>query len=215
MKLTELNKEEYSRYHRHLIMPEFNLESQLALKNAKVLVVGAGGLGAPVLQYLTAAGVGTIGVLDDDRIDASNLQRQVIYSENDIGELKAEVATAKMRLQNSAISLISHVEKLTSENAMRIISNYDIVVDGTDNFPTRYLINDACCLLDKVNVFGAIFRFEGQVAVFNYKYKDKTRSTNYRDLCSSRSARCFARNYWIHASGRSHKNYCRNWRTIS
>ncbi len=177
-----LNTSEFARYQRHLIMPEFNLDAQLALKKAKVLVIGAGGLGAPLLQYLAAAGVGTIGIVDFDQIEVSNLQRQVLFAQDDIGKFKAEIAQEKIIRQNPHIEVIAIVEKITSENALEIIAPYDIVADGTDNFPTRYLINDACYLLNKINVFGSIFRFEGQLAVFNYPLDNEIRSANYRDL---------------------------------
>jgi len=177
-----LNSSEFARYHRHLIMPEFNLDAQIALKNSKVLVVGAGGLGAPLLQYLAAAGVGHIGIVDYDKIEVSNLQRQVLFSNDDIGNYKAEVARDKLQLQNPHIKVEAIVEKLTSENALDILRPYDIIADGTDNFPTRYLVNDACYLLEKINVFGSIFRFEGQLSVFNHPMENGTRSANYRDI---------------------------------
>jgi len=179
---SSLNPTEFARYQRHLIMPEFNLAAQLALKNAKVLVVGAGGLGAPLLQYLAAAGVGQIGIVDYDKIEVSNLQRQVLFSNDDLGMYKAEVARDKLQKQNPHIKVEAIVKKLTSENALDIIKLYDIVADGTDNFPTRYLVNDTCYLLGKTNVFGSIFRFEGQLAVFNHPLEDDSRSANYRDI---------------------------------
>ncbi|MGB1121661.1 MAG: molybdopterin-synthase adenylyltransferase MoeB [Saprospiraceae bacterium] len=180
--MKQLNAAEKSRYHRHLILPNFGMEGQLKLKSARVLVVGAGGLGCPVLQYLAAAGVGNIGIVDFDVVEESNLQRQILYSVADVGLPKVEVAKRKLLALNPHISVTTFQEKLTSENIERIFENFDIVADGTDNFDTRYLINDACVLFDKINVFGSIFRFEGQVAVFNYLLKDGSRSTNYRDL---------------------------------
>jgi len=165
----KLNTEEVKRYSRHIILPEIGLEGQEKLKQAKVLVIGAGGLGCPVLQYLTAAGVGTIGIIDFDRVEESNLQRQILYSVGDIGKYKAEVAKEKLSKQNPYINLTSHISHLTSSNAIEVISNYDIIVDGSDNFATRYLVNDACVFLKKPLVFGSIFKFDGQVSVFNYK----------------------------------------------
>lgn len=164
-----LNEKEIRRYARHLILPEIGEAGQLKLKKAKVLVVGAGGLGCPVLQYLTAAGVGTLGIVDPDKVDESNLQRQILFSTEDIGKYKTEVAREKLERQNPHISIISHISYLHSQNALELISQYDIVVDGSDNFATRYLVNDACVILNKILVFGSIFKFDGQVSVFNYK----------------------------------------------
>jgi len=164
-----LSPQENIRYARHLILPEIGHEGQEKLKQAKVLVIGAGGLGCPVLQYLTAAGIGNIGIVDFDKVDASNLQRQVLYNTEDIGKFKAEVAKEKLGKQNPYINFISHISHLTSHNALEIISQYDIVVDGSDNFATRYLVNDTCVILNKILVFGSIYKFDGQVSVFNYK----------------------------------------------
>lgn len=177
----ELSRSEIIRYNRHLILGNFGIEAQLILKEKKVLVVGAGGLGSPVLLYLAAAGVGTIGVLDFDTVDLSNLQRQVIFNEEDIGRNKAEAAVEKLKLKNSNVRYIAHPVKVTSSNALTLIKAYDLVVDGTDNFPTRYLLNDACVLLEKPLIYGSILRFEGQVAVFNHTLNGR-RSSNYRDL---------------------------------
>lgn len=163
----DLTNKEISRYSRHLIMPEVGLEGQKKLKNASVLCIGAGGLGAPLTLYLAAAGVGKLGILDFDVVDFSNLQRQVIHSEKNVGKLKVESAKEKLLELNSDIEIITYNERFTSDNAIDIIKDYDIVVDGTDNFATRYLTNDACVLLGKPNVYGSIFRFEGQVSVFN------------------------------------------------
>ncbi|MCC6690839.1 MAG: molybdopterin-synthase adenylyltransferase MoeB [Bacteroidia bacterium] len=160
---------ELKRYNRHIILSEIGVEGQEKLKQAKVLVIGAGGLGCPVLQYLTAAGLGEIGIVDNDKIDESNLQRQVLYSTDDIGKYKAETAKDKLLRQNPYIKITSYVTYLNQQNALDIISKYNIIVDGTDNFPTRYLVNDACVILNKPFVFGSIFKFEGQVSVFNYK----------------------------------------------
>lgn len=164
-----MTPEEKRRYTRHIILPEMGMEGQQKLKQAKVLVIGAGGLGCPVLQYLTAVGVGTIGIVDFDVVDESNLQRQVLYGNEDIGKDKAQVAKEKLTKQNLYTNLTSYVSHLTSANALDMISAYDIVVDGSDNFATRYLVNDACVMLNKVLVFGSIFKFEGQISVFNYK----------------------------------------------
>jgi adenylyltransferase/sulfurtransferase len=177
-----LSKDELERYSRHIIIPEFNIEGQRKLKKARVLVVGTGGLGAPLLQYLTAAGVGTIGIVDFDRVDKSNLQRQVLFTVNDIGRPKVLAAKERLGLQNPHVSFEVYDTRLDSTNALDIISQFDIVADGTDNFPTRYLVNDACVIAGKVNVFASIFRFEGQASVFNYLFPDGTRGPDYRDL---------------------------------
>jgi adenylyltransferase/sulfurtransferase len=176
------SKEELERYSRHLIIPEFNIEGQKKLKQARVLVVGTGGLGAPLLLYLTAAGVGTIGIVDFDVVDQSNLQRQVLFTTADVGKSKAEAAKARLTALNPHIRFEVFNTRLDSTNALDIISQFDVVADGTDNFPTRYLVNDACVLAHKVNVFASIFRFEGQASVFNYLQADGTRGPNYRDL---------------------------------
>ncbi len=176
------SNEELERYSRHLILPEFNIEGQIKLKKSRVLIVGAGGLGCPMLLYLAAAGVGTIGIMDYDNVDVSNLQRQVLFTLEDIGQPKAIIAANRLRQLNPDIEFITYNEKLTSENALQIISDYDLVADGTDNFPTRYLVNDACVILHKPNVHGSIFRFEGQVAVFNFRFNDGTYSPHYRDI---------------------------------
>jgi adenylyltransferase/sulfurtransferase len=176
------SKKELERYSRHLIIPEFNIKGQTALRKAKVLVVGTGGLGAPLLQYLTAAGVGTIGILDFDVVEDHNLQRQVLFSTDDIGKPKVQAAKERLEKLNPYIDFKVHNTYLNSENALDIIQEYDIVADGTDNFPTRYLINDTCVLLDKINVYASIYRFDGQVTVFNYQNEDGTRGPNYRDL---------------------------------
>ena len=183
--MVTFNKEELERYSRHLIIPEFNIEGQRRLKAAKVLVVGTGGLGSPLLLYLTAAGVGTIGLLDFDVVDESNLQRQVLFSVADIGKPKVEAAKARLEALNPHINFIVHNTRITSENALDIIKEYDLVADGTDNFPTRYLVNDACVILNKPNVYGSIFRFEGQVSVFNYTDATGKTGPNYRDLFPS------------------------------
>jgi sulfur-carrier protein adenylyltransferase/sulfurtransferase len=177
-----LSKDELIRYNRHLILPGFGKEAQEKLKSSRVLVIGAGGLGCPVLQYLTAAGVGTIGILDFDVVDESNLQRQVLYNTENIGKSKAEIATKKLTLQNPHLKFIIHNLKFSPENALEIIGSYDLIVDGSDNFATRYLVNDACVIMKKPFVSGAIFKFEGQLSVFNYKNKDGIKGPTYRCL---------------------------------
>jgi adenylyltransferase/sulfurtransferase len=164
-----LSKDEILRYSRHLIMPEVGTEGQLKLKAAKVLLVGTGGLGAPLGLYLAAAGVGRIGLVDFDVVDFTNLQRQVIHGTSDVGRKKLDSAADRMHEINPFVRIDKHEVALSSENALDILKDYDIVVDGTDNFPTRYLVNDACVLLGKPNVYGSIFRFEGQATVFAYE----------------------------------------------
>jgi molybdopterin/thiamine biosynthesis adenylyltransferase/rhodanese-related sulfurtransferase len=173
----ELSKEEYQRYSRHIILPEVGLEGQKRLKAASVLCIGTGGLGSPLLLYLAAAGIGRIGIVDFDIVDSSNLQRQIIHGTDWIG--KPKIASAKDRILqiNPFCQVDLYETSLSSQNALDILEPYDVVVDGTDNFPTRYLTNDACVLLNKPNVYGSIFRFEGQATVFNYQD-----GPNYRDL---------------------------------
>ncbi len=163
---TMLTNEEIQRYSRHLILPEVGMEGQIKLKDAKVLLVGTGGLGAPLALYLAAAGVGTIGLVDFDVVDASNLQRQVIHGTKDIGRPKIDSAADSMLDINPNLKIVKHEVPLTSENAKEIVEQYDMVADGTDNFPTRYLVNDVCVLTGKPNIYGSIFRFEGQASVF-------------------------------------------------
>jgi molybdopterin/thiamine biosynthesis adenylyltransferase/rhodanese-related sulfurtransferase len=164
----KLSKEEIQRYSRHLIMPEVGLEGQLKLKRARVLMIGTGGLGAPLGLYLAAAGVGHLGLVDFDVVDSSNLQRQVTFTTADVGKPKSEAAKARLSALNPMIDIVAYDTRLTSENALELFRDYDIIVDGTDNFPTRFLVNDACLLLGKPNVYGSIFRFEGQATVFGY-----------------------------------------------
>ena len=164
--LPELTTDDLSRYSRHLILPEVGMEGQQRLKAARVLCVGTGGLGSPLAFYLAAAGIGTLGLVDFDVVDASNLQRQIIHSTKDIGRKKLDSAEEKLKALNPALNVVKHETMLTSANALEILKDYDIVADGTDNFPTRYLVNDACVLLGKPNVYGSIFRFEGQASVF-------------------------------------------------
>jgi molybdopterin/thiamine biosynthesis adenylyltransferase/rhodanese-related sulfurtransferase/molybdopterin converting factor small subunit len=166
--VTSLTNDEILRYSRHLIMPEVGMEGQLKLKNAKVLLVGTGGLGAPLGLYLAAAGVGRIGLVDFDVVDFTNLQRQVIHGTKDVGRKKLDSAADRMKDINPNVQIDRYEVALSSENAMDILAPYDIVIDGTDNFPTRYLVNDACVLLKKPNVYGSIFRFEGQASIFAY-----------------------------------------------
>jgi molybdopterin/thiamine biosynthesis adenylyltransferase/rhodanese-related sulfurtransferase len=164
-----LSKEEVLRYSRHLIMPEVGMDGQLKLKAAKVLLVGAGGLGAPLGMYLAAAGIGRIGIVDFDVVDFTNLQRQIIHGTKDVGRKKLDSAADTMQDINPYVQIDKYEVPLTSDNALDIIKDYDMVIDGTDNFPTRYLVNDACVLLKKPNVYGSIFRFEGQATVFAYE----------------------------------------------
>lgn len=173
----QLNKEEYERYSRHLILPEVGLDGQKRLKAASVLCIGTGGLGSPLLLYLAAAGVGRIGIVDFDIVDTSNLQRQVIHGTSWVGKPKIESAQNRIHEINPHCQVDLYETRLSAENALGILEPYDVVVDGTDNFPTRYLVNDACVLLNKPNVYGSIFRFEGQATVFNYQ-----EGPNYRDL---------------------------------
>jgi molybdopterin/thiamine biosynthesis adenylyltransferase/rhodanese-related sulfurtransferase len=173
----QLDRDEYERYSRHLILPEVGLEGQKRLKAASVLCIGTGGLGSPLLLYLAAAGIGRIGIVDFDVVDRSNLHRQIIHATSWVGKPKIESAKARILEINPACQVDLYEVRLSSENALDIVAPYDIVVDGTDNFPTRYLVNDACVLLNKPNVYGSIFRFEGQATVFNYEG-----GPNYRDL---------------------------------
>jgi adenylyltransferase/sulfurtransferase len=166
----KFSAEELRRYSRHLLLPEVGVAGQRKLRRAKVLLVGAGGLGAPTALYLAAAGVGTIGLVDFDAVDLSNLQRQVLYTTPDVGRPKLEVAQQRLQALNPGVTVMPHSKRLTSENALEVLRPYDIVVDGTDNFPTRYLVNDASVLLGKPNVYGSIYRFEGQVSVFDARH---------------------------------------------
>ncbi len=185
MKTADFTNAELSRYNRHVIIPGFGLEAQKKLKAAKVLVIGCGGLGSPVLLYLAAAGIGTIGIVDFDLVDDSNLQRQVLFGVDSIGQPKVEAACKRLEALNPYIQIIPYNTRLTSENAMDIIRDYDVVADGTDNFPTRYLVNDACILLGKPIVYASIHQFEGQVSVFNFKQANGETGPNYRDLYPS------------------------------
>ena len=161
-----LSTQEVERYARHVLLPEVGMEGQRRLKNARVLVVGAGGLGSPALMYLAAAGVGTIGVVDDDVVETSNLQRQVVHGVADVGRLKSESAAQTLASVNPLVQVVRHDVRIDSTNALAIIDGYDVVLDGTDNFPTRYLLNDACVLLGKPDVWGSIYRFDGQASVW-------------------------------------------------
>ncbi|SEM28410.1 adenylyltransferase and sulfurtransferase [Chryseobacterium taichungense] len=169
------------RYDRQIKLQGFGIEAQKKLVSARVLVIGAGGLGCPVLQYLTAAGVGNIGIVDDDRVSLSNLHRQILYNPNDIGKLKTETAFERLNVMNPEVKSSMIPERIATKNAVKIISNYDIIIDCTDNFPTRYLLDDVCRILQKPLIFGAIYQYEGQVAVFNVKNKDES-VTHYRHL---------------------------------
>lgn len=178
-------KAELERYSRHLIIPEFNLQGQRKLKEAHVLVIGSGGLGSPLLMYLAAAGVGHIGIVDFDVIEDHNLQRQVLFGVDQVGASKAHSAKERILKLNPHIEVTVHDTRITSANALELVSQYDVVADGTDNFPTRYLVNDACVLAGKTNVYASIYRFEGQCSVFNHLRPDGTRGPNYRDLFPS------------------------------
>jgi len=167
--LKELDPVQYQRYSRHLILPEVGLEGQKKLLDSRVLIIGVGGLGCPLSIYLAAAGVGTIGLVDFDLVDLTNLQRQILFTTDDVGKPKAEVAAKRIRALNPDVNVLIFKERLTSENAMEIMVDFDVIIDGTDNFPTRYLTNDASVLLGKPNVYGSIFRFEGQASVFDAK----------------------------------------------
>lgn len=173
----QLTREEYERFSRHLILPEVGLDGQKRLKAASVLCIGTGGLGSPLLLYLAAAGIGRIGIVDFDIVDRSNLQRQVIHGTSWVGKPKIESAKHRILEINPGCHVDLYETRLSSENALELFKEYDVIVDGTDNFPTRYLVNDACVLLNKPNVYGSIFRFEGQATVFNYEG-----GPNYRDL---------------------------------
>ena len=177
LKAIELNKEEIERYSRHIILPEVGLDGQKRLKAASVLCIGTGGLGSPLLLYLAAAGIGRIGIVDFDIVDSSNLQRQIIHGTSWVNKPKIESAKNRILEINPVCQVDLYETRLSSENALKIMEPYDVIVDGTDNFPTRYLTNDACVLLNKPNVYGSIFRFEGQATVFNYEG-----GPNYRDL---------------------------------
>ncbi|WP_411273110.1 molybdopterin-synthase adenylyltransferase MoeB [Daejeonella sp.] len=172
-----LTREELKQYNRQITLPELGINGQEKLKAAKVLMIGAGGLGCPVLQYMAAAGVGYIGIVDDDVVDVSNLHRQILYSAADVGKPKALTAKQKLELLNPFAIITAYQERLTSDNATRLVDMYDLIIDGSDNFPTRYLVNDTCVSLNKPLVFGSIFKFEGQVSVFNYHD-----GPNYRDV---------------------------------
>ena len=167
--MSALTPEEIARYQRHLTLPQFGEKAQLKLKESRVLVIGAGGLGCPALQYLAAAGVGRLGIVDFDRVDLTNLQRQILFAEEDVGKLKAEVAAEKLRGMNSCIEVEAMPVRFGEDNALEILRRYDVVVDGSDNFPTRYLVNDACVLAGKPLIYGAIYTFQGQVSVFNFQ----------------------------------------------
>jgi len=173
----ELSAAEKARYSRHLILHEVGLEGQRTLKNSSVLCVGAGGLGSPLLMYLAAAGVGRIGVVDFDKVEVSNLQRQVVHNTSSVGKSKVQSASERIAEINPHVKVDAIESSISSANALRILKPYDVIVDGTDNFPTRYLINDACVILGKPNIYGSIFKFEGQASVFNYQ-----NGPNYRDL---------------------------------
>ncbi len=179
---TQFSAEELARYNRHIIIPEFGIEGQTKLKNANVLVIGTGGLGSPLLLYLAAAGVGHLGIVDFDVVDESNLQRQVLFTIDDVGKPKVEAAKERIEALNPHVKVTAYNVELNSTNALEIFKDYDVVADGTDNFPTRYLVNDACVFSGIPNIYASIFRFDGQVSVFNFKDADGKIGPNYRDL---------------------------------
>ncbi|MFT4601546.1 MAG: molybdopterin/thiamine biosynthesis adenylyltransferase/rhodanese-related sulfurtransferase [Arenicella sp.] len=178
----ELSKDEISRYSRHLSLTEIGEKGQLKLKKAKVLVIGAGGLGAPLLQYISAAGVGEIGIVDFDLVEESNLQRQVLFTQADVGRLKVDAAKMRIEAQNPHVEIKVYPTTFTSNNAIEIATGYDLIADGSDNFPTRYLVNDVSVLLNIPNVYASVSKFNGQVSVFNYQSNDDNVGPNYRDL---------------------------------
>lgn len=180
--MISLTHDELRRYSRHLILPHFGRKGQERLKRSRVLVIGSGGLGSPVLLYLAAAGVGTIGIVDFDVVDESNLQRQVLFTVDDVGQPKVDAAQRRLTALNPHVTIQTHSVRLSSANAMDILSGYDVIADGTDNFPTRYLTNDACIFLNKPLVYASIYQFEGQVSVFNGVDESGRRGPNYRDL---------------------------------
>lgn len=177
-----LNKEEIARYSRHLLLPEIGMTGQEKIKSAKILVIGAGGLGCPALQYLTAMGIGEIGIVDFDKVEESNLQRQILYSIEDTGKLKTEAAVSTLSKQNPFVKFNSYPVRLDNQNAIELFSKYDLIIDGTDNFATRYLVNDACVILNKPLIYGAIYKFEGQVSVLNYTDRSQQSGPTYRCL---------------------------------
>lgn len=177
-----LNKEEIARYSRHLLLPEIGMRGQEKIKSAKVLVIGAGGLGCPALQYLTAMGIGEVGIVDFDKVEESNLQRQILYSVEDIGKLKTEAAVSKLSKQNPFVKFNSYPVRLDNQNAIEFFSKYDLIIDGTDNFATRYLVNDACVILNKPLIYGSIYKFEGQVSILNYTDSSGQPGPTYRCL---------------------------------
>ncbi len=177
-----LTKEEISRYSRHLLLPEVGKKGQEKLKSSRVLVIGAGGLGCPALLYLAAAGIGKIGIVDGDVVDETNLQRQILFDDTDIGKSKAEIVKQKLQKQNPFIVIDTFYTKLTVGNTLGIFADYDIIIDGTDNFSTRYMVSDASCLLNKVLISGSLFRFQGQLSVFNFPVG---KGPTYRCLFSS------------------------------
>lgn len=182
--VANFSAEELARYSRHISIPDFGIDAQKRLKASSILVIGAGGLGSPALLYLAAAGFGKVGLVDFDVVDPSNLQRQILYRTKDVGSSKAMLAELSIKDLNPFIEVVRHEKRLTSENALSTLEDYDIILDGTDNFPTRYLVNDACVILGRPLIYGSIYQFEGQVSVFNLN-RGPERSPNYRDLFPS------------------------------
>ncbi len=222
IELPELTRDDLSRYSRHLILPEVGVEGQRKLKAARVLCVGTGGLGSPLALYLAAAGVGTLGLVDFDVVDASNLQRQIIHSTADIGRKKLDSAEEKLKALNPALNVVKHDTLLSSANALDILKDYDVVADGTDNFPTRYLVNDACVLLGKPNAYGSIFRFEGQASVFATKdgpcyrclYPEPPPPGLVPSCAEGGVSGHSARTHWRHSGNRGHQAHPRYWRAV-
>ncbi|SKB61049.1 adenylyltransferase and sulfurtransferase [Soonwooa buanensis] len=175
-------EEQFSRYQCQMALPGFGIEAQKRLQNAKVLVVGIGGLGCPSSQYLAASGIGTLAIVDDDVVSLSNLHRQILYTPEDVGKPKVEVAAKRLQAQNPSITIIPINQRVTSDNVMDLIADYDLVIEGTDNFETKYLLNDACVLAGKALVYGAIYQYEGQVSIWNVQQADGSFSANYRDV---------------------------------
>ncbi|MBO9617693.1 MAG: HesA/MoeB/ThiF family protein [Niabella sp.] len=177
-----MTDDNFERYHCQMALPGFGKRAQQLLQNARVLIVGAGGLGCPAAQYLTAAGIGTIGIVDDDVVTAGNLHRQILYTPEDVGFSKVAVASKRLQQQNPSVTITPYNVRVTSLNVMELIAGYDLIIEGTDNFETKYLLNDACVLSGKSLVYGAIYQYEGQVSVWNVLQDDGSRSPNYRDV---------------------------------
>lgn len=175
-------EDNFERYQCQIALPGFGISSQQLLENARVLIIGMGGLGCPSAQYLVSSGIGTIGIADDDTVSLSNLHRQILYTPEDTGLSKVEVAARRLQQQNPSVNIVTHNLRVTSENVINLISEYDLIIEGTDNFETKYLLNDACVLAGKPLIYGAIYQHEGQVSIWNVLQNDGTYSPNYRDV---------------------------------